>query len=219
MKIDIQWRRVVPWVGVGTLATAMAVPVVGHPHDTDVSGPDGKLGFWLADGFSTFSVCTTVAAARGADAKSPKERQASFYSVSVYDPDRDPNRDLEQTMERARNEDKQILLVIGGDWCVWCKVLDRVIEDTNAVSSVLSDGYVVMKVDYAEPGLANTIRRRWSRNGKFLRQFPRPTAFPYLIFLDKNGTLRDSRDLKGMSLGSSYDDAKLLALFETWDGR
>jgi len=52
-------------------------------------------------------------------------------------------------------------------------VLDRVIEGTNALSSVLSDGYVVMKVDYAEPGLANTIRRRWSE-----RQVPAAVSTP-----------------------------------------
>lgn len=218
LKTHIHCRPALPWVAIGALATAVATPVAAHPHDTDGSVQADQVEIWPADGLLTFSGRATVTAASDAAATSPRERQGSFYAVSVYDPGRDPNRDLEHTIERARNEDKQVLLVLGGDWCMWCKVLDRAIEGRNAVSSVLSDGYVVMKVDYAEPGLANTIRRPWSRNGKFLRQFPRPTAFPYLIFLDRNGTVLHSQDLQGMNLGSAYEGAKLLALFETWDG-
>ena len=54
---------------------------------------------------------------------------AVFYSVSAYDPARDPEKDLGATTQRALAEGKRILLEVGGAWCSWCKALDRYVHD------------------------------------------------------------------------------------------
>src|SRR4051812_17112449 len=41
-----------------------------------------------------------------------------------FDPTRDPKPDLEAAVIRARNENKRIILDVGGEWCIWCKKMD-----------------------------------------------------------------------------------------------
>lgn len=40
----------------------------------------------------------------------------SFYSVDVYDPERDASADLTSTIARATKDGKRILLEVGGLW-------------------------------------------------------------------------------------------------------
>lgn len=54
---------------------------------------------------------------------SEAKTETPFYVVDHYDPARDPAADLELTVQRAEAENKRILLVIGGEWCIWCEYL------------------------------------------------------------------------------------------------
>ena len=39
-----------------------------------------------------------------------------FYAVDEYDPSRDVDADLRETVERAKGGNKRIILEIGGNW-------------------------------------------------------------------------------------------------------
>jgi len=42
-----------------------------------------------------------------------------------YDETRDPAKDLQDTIALATKLDKRILLEVGGDWCVYCNIMDE----------------------------------------------------------------------------------------------
>ena len=50
------------------------------------------------------------------DAAPNDAETAGVYTVDAYDPARNPSADLEATVARAGEEQKRILLEIGGDW-------------------------------------------------------------------------------------------------------
>ncbi len=52
--------------------------------------------------------------------------------------------------ERARTEDKPILLDIGAVWCHWCHVMDGESYENPAVAEVLNEAFVCVKVDRDE---------------------------------------------------------------------
>jgi uncharacterized protein len=52
--------------------------------------------------------------------------------------------------ERARREDKPILLDIGAVWCHWCHVLDRESYENIEIARVVNENYVAVKVDRDE---------------------------------------------------------------------
>ncbi|MFT7078052.1 MAG: hypothetical protein ACJA0P_004079 [Planctomycetota bacterium] len=56
------------------------------------------------------------AAAAQSDTIGTSPEATSFYSVDVYDPERDASADLTSTIARATKDGKRILLEVGGLW-------------------------------------------------------------------------------------------------------
>src|SRR5439155_1118323 len=55
-----------------------------------------------------------------------------------------------EAFERAKREDKPILLDIGAVWCHWCHVLDHESYDDPAVAAIVNEHFVAVKVDRDE---------------------------------------------------------------------
>ena len=55
-----------------------------------------------------------------------------------------------EAFERAKSEDKPILLDIGAVWCHRCHVMDRESYENPAIASIINQQYVAMKVDRDE---------------------------------------------------------------------
>ena len=56
----------------------------------------------------------------------------------------------DSAFERARREDKPILLDIGAVWCHWCHVIDRESYENPEIAEVINEHYVAVKVDRDE---------------------------------------------------------------------
>jgi uncharacterized protein YyaL (SSP411 family) len=56
----------------------------------------------------------------------------------------------EAAFERAKAEDKPILLDIGAVWCHWCHVMDRESYESGATAKIINDHFVAVKVDRDE---------------------------------------------------------------------
>jgi hypothetical protein len=56
----------------------------------------------------------------------------------------------EDAFERARREDKPILLDIGAVWCHWCHVLDQESYDDPEVAQIVNEHFIAIKVDRDE---------------------------------------------------------------------
>src|SRR5579862_4532051 len=49
--------------------------------------------------------------------------------------------------EKAKNEDKPILLDIGAVWCHWCHVMDRESYENQEIARLINESYIPVKVD------------------------------------------------------------------------
>jgi uncharacterized protein YyaL (SSP411 family) len=56
----------------------------------------------------------------------------------------------EGAFERARAEDKPMLLDIGAVWCHWCHVIDRESYENPAIAALINEHFVAVKVDRDE---------------------------------------------------------------------
>ena len=56
----------------------------------------------------------------------------------------------EAAFERARTEDKPILLDIGAVWCHWCHVIDRESYENPDIARIINEHFVPVKVDRDE---------------------------------------------------------------------
>ena len=63
--------------------------------------------------------------------------QAIFAAENIFDPTRDPAKDLAAAEAQAKAEHKNILLDVGGNWCSWCHLLDRTLHGNADLNSTL----------------------------------------------------------------------------------
>jgi hypothetical protein len=55
-----------------------------------------------------------------------------------------------ETFEKARREDKPVLIDIGAKWCHWCHVMDRESYSDAEIASFLNENFICIKVDRDE---------------------------------------------------------------------
>src|SRR5690348_17474536 len=53
-------------------------------------------------------------------------------------------------LEKAKREDKPILLDIGAVWCHWCHVMDRESYDDPEIAQLVNERFIAIKVDRDE---------------------------------------------------------------------
>ncbi|RPJ20891.1 MAG: DUF255 domain-containing protein [Chloroflexi bacterium] len=137
---------------------------------------------------------------------SPSELQNSAL-VDVYDPARDPAEDLKQAIVIAQNENKRIMLELGGDWCIWCKYMDDFYKAHSELLQFRADHYVLVKINVSDE---NT-------NEGFLAQFPAAAGYPHIYILDQDGTFLHSQDTVELEDGAdSYVLEVFMAFLQKW---
>lgn len=123
-----------------------------------------------------------------------------------FDPLRDPAKDLETAKVEAQRGGKRILLDVGGEWCDWSHILDKLVEEDAEIRSFRDANFVWMKVNYSEE----------NQNKPFLSAYPAIKDYPHLFVLDADGNLLHSRPTGELEKGKGYDRAKVFAFLKEW---
>ena len=131
---------------------------------------------------------------------------AALDLPTKFDPARDPAKDVAAAAAAAKAQGKRVLVDVGGEWCVWCHIMDDFIAANPDVRSVLDAGYVVVKVNWS----------RENKNEAFLSTLPATKGYPHLFVLDGSGKLVHSQDTDVLEQGRSYDKAKFVAFLKKW---
>jgi len=142
------------------------------------------------------------AAAQTTDADS----QPAYEPVTKYDPKRNAAFDVETAIKEAQRADKRILLEVGGDWCEWCKTLDKFFEDNSELANLRDQFFVTVKINFSEE----------NPNKQLLDRYGKISAYPHLFVLDSEGKLLQSQGTGVLESGKSYDLEKLTAFLKKW---
>ena len=125
---------------------------------------------------------------------------------AAFDPKRDPASDLEMAKIEAQRGGKRILLDVGGEWCSWCHILDKLVEEDGEIRSFRDANFVWMKVNYSEE----------NENKAFLSAYPEIKGYPHLFVLGADGNLLHSQFTGDLEKGKGYDRAKFFAFLKEW---
>ena len=109
---------------------------------------------------------------------------STYAADKVFDPTRDSAKDLKAAVEQARAEHKNILMDVGGNWCPWCIVLDRTLNEDPELHALLTKNYVLLHVNFS----------RENENLSFLASYPKTTGYPAWYVLSSNGKLLKAED-------------------------
>ena len=123
-----------------------------------------------------------------------------------YDAARDPSADLEAALAAATQKHRRVLVMVGGDWCVWCFFLDRQLDQDRAMAALFYGGFEVLRVYYNED----------NKNREFLAKFPDFTMFPHFFVVDPDGRVAGSVVADVLIRNAKYDPELLARFVEQW---
>lgn len=75
---------------------------------------------------------------------------AAAETAGVYDPQADGLKQLEAASAAAKVDGRRILVIVGGNWCTWCRALDGLIASNRQISAELSSHWVVVHLNYSK---------------------------------------------------------------------
>lgn len=107
----------------------------------------------------------------------------------VYDVALEPNSAFEASLARANREHKQLLVMLGGNWCQWCLALDDLLHRDATLSAYLAANFEVLKLDSAA---AKPLDERWGK--------PTRLGVPVWIFVDAEGQLKHVQETVSLEL-------------------
>jgi thiol:disulfide interchange protein len=152
---------------------------------------------------AALGVCLLVAIS--ASAKHPhKAPPPAPPKNATYDAARDPAKDLQNAIAEATRTKKRILLEVGGDWCVYCNIMDETFESHPQLRKVRDTNYVTLKVNFSKE----------NPNEAFLSHYPKIADYPHFFVLDSKGAFLFSQPTHKFEHGKSYNVSKIDAFLK-----
>ena len=131
---------------------------------------------------------------------------SKYAPVTTYDPKRDAETDIKDAVLEARRTGKRVLVDVGGEWCIWCHILDKFFDQNPSLLEYREQNFVMVKINYSPE----------NKNEKFLSRYPKIPGFPHLFILDTKGKLLHSQDTSELEEGKGYNLEKLSAFLKRW---
>ena len=135
----------------------------------------------------------------------PDKQPLPAYSTR-YDPDRDAFEDGRNAIQLAKSTQRHVLIELGGDWCKWCHVMDKFLDDNPDIRAQLHETFVILKINVSD---AND-------NAKFLAAFPKPLGYPHMYIADNNGSILLSKDTAEFLSQGQYSRQRFTEFLEQW---
>jgi len=131
---------------------------------------------------------------------------AAYQPVKEYDPGRDGAKDVRNAVAEAARTHRRVLLDVGGNWCSWCRLLDKFFADHPDLTTLVDKNYVMVKVHYGPDNF----------NEEALGKFPHAEGYPHIYVLDARGELLRSQGTDAFEEGHGYSAERWKAFLEKW---
>jgi thiol-disulfide isomerase/thioredoxin len=111
---------------------------------------------------------------------------------------------VEQALVKAKQDNKRVLLKIGGNWCGWCYKLHDVFHKNSTIKPLVSDEYELVMIDSRAD---KAVLEKWKIKAP---------SFPYLAVLDAAGQKLTEQRTGPLEKGSQHDPDLVQAFLEKW---
>lgn len=113
-----------------------------------------------------------------------------------YEAKADPFAVVATAVKQAAAEKKLVLVIAGGDWCIWCHYLYDFLEGNDDINGALHELFVIAKVYKGDD----------NENKEFYATLPKAAGYPHFWILGSDGKLLQSQDTVVLEDGGkSYD--------------
>ncbi len=129
-------------------------------------------------------------------------------TTAVYKPNATAKSDIAAAVAKAKKEGKHVLLMAGGNWCIWCRRFNALTTSDAQLDSALKANYVLYHLNYSKENKNEAVFESLG--------FPQRFGFPVFIVLDANGNRIHTQNSAYLEEGKGYDKAKILEFFHQW---
>ena len=131
----------------------------------------------------------------------------------VYNEKINPMTQLDQTISKASKSKKNIIVQLGGNWCIWCLRFADFISKDAEIKSTIEESYEYIHVNIPRRGtpeekLAEPLQKRLTYAGRF--------GYPALVVLSADGKVLHIQDSSFLESGNGYDSKKVLRFLKCW---
>ena len=124
-----------------------------------------------------------------------------------YDPVADPFAVLNEARAAAVEHDKLVLVIAGGEWCIWCHYLNAFLEDNPDIEQAFKEVFVTVKVYFGDE----------ADNSAFFAMLPEAVGYPHFWVIGADGEVLVSQNTLPLEDGAkSYDRDRFMAFVEQW---
>jgi len=128
-------------------------------------------------------------------------------NFQLFDPQSNAANDIEQAKVKAKNERKNILIHVGGNWNKWdFWFYNFCCSDLNI--NLLLSTYVVVRLNYSNE----------NKNPEVLKSLGNPIkyGFPVLVILNYKGDTLHTQETGVFENGESYQSEKIICFLKKW---
>ena len=134
--------------------------------------------------------------------------QANAQKNKIYNPNLNGKKQLLEATTKARIENKQVFVMVGGNWCRWCIMFDKYIKKTPDLKQIMDDNYVWVHLNYS--------KENKNFDALELLDFPQRFGFPVFVILDKNGNRIHTQNSAYLEEGEGYGHDKVKDFLMQW---
>jgi thioredoxin-related protein len=129
-------------------------------------------------------------------------------AVKLYNPDADAKAEIKQAIKKAAAENKNVMLQIGGNWCIWCIRFNDLVTNDQDLNKYLNDNYVVLHVNYSKENKNEAVLADLG--------YPQRFGFPVFIILDSKGRRIHTQNSGYLEEGKGHSKEKVMEFLKDW---
>ncbi|HEV7381083.1 MAG TPA: thioredoxin family protein, partial [Dyadobacter sp.] len=127
---------------------------------------------------------------------------------TIYHPEADAKAQIAAAVSKAGKNNKHVLLQIGGNWCSWCILFDKLVNGNDTLKTFRDNNYEMLHVNYSPENKNEDVLAAMD--------YPQRFGFPVFVILDGKGKRIHTQNSSYLEKGKGHDPAKVLEFFEQW---
>lgn len=121
----------------------------------------------------------------------------------------DADAKVKELLVQAKAENKNIMIQVGGNWCIWCLRLNDFIQKSDELKGIVATNYLYYHLNYSPK----------NKNEAFFTKYKNPGeihGYPVFMVLDAQGKQIHIQESGSLEEGKSYSTEKIKAFLEAW---
>ena len=126
-----------------------------------------------------------------------------------YHPEENAENAIADLLKQAQNENKNIMIQAGGNWCIWCLRFNNFVLNTSELKDIIDENYLYYHLNWSPENKNEQIFAKYGNPGEKF-------GYPVFVVLDKNGKQIHTQDSAVLEEGKGYSVAKTKDFFNSW---